>query len=54
MWIDGRKGLEKLKEKEQQFDETDYEYELSEKALLNAMILRVEKGVEGVREYFFF
>jgi hypothetical protein len=53
MWIDGRKGLEKLKEKEQQFDETDYEYELSEKALLNARILRVEKGVEGVREYFF-
>ena len=53
MWIDGRKGLEKLKEKERQFDETDYEYELSEKALLNAKILRVEKGVEGVREYFF-
>lgn len=51
--IDGRAGLNQLKEREQQLDESDFEFEPSEKALLQAMIIQIEKGTAGAEEYFF-
>lgn len=51
--INGQEGINKLKEREQQLDESDFETEPSEKALLTAMIIRIEKGTDGSEEYFF-
>lgn len=50
--LNGKKGLQKLKEREAMLDESEF-YELpSEKAVLRAMILRIEKGIEEVKKYF--
>lgn len=50
--LNGKKGLQKLKEREFMLDESEF-YELpSEKGILRAMILRIEKGIEEVKKYF--
>lgn len=50
--IDGMQGLEKLKERENQLDNSDFERLPSEKAFLQALIIRIESGTKGVLEYF--
>ena len=51
--INGKEGINRLKQREQQLDESDFETEPSEKAFLQAMIIRIEKGTDGAEEYFF-
>jgi len=51
--IDGEEGLENLKKRESQLDDIEYNDPPSEKALLKALIIRIENGVKGSEEYFF-
>lgn len=50
--LNGKKGLQKLKEREVLLDESEFMDLPSEKAILRAMILRIEKGIEEVKKYF--
>lgn len=50
--INGNMGLMELKKREEMLDESELECEPSEKAMLQAMILRVEGGPEAVEKYF--
>lgn len=50
--LNGRKGLEALKEKERSMDSSDFENLSSEKAIFLAMIIRIEEGTEGILRYF--
>lgn len=50
--INGEMGLQELKRREEAIDESNLEREPSEKAMLKAMILRIEGGPETVKEYF--
>jgi len=45
--------FEALKKKESSISDDDYKSELSEKSILQAVLIRLEKGAEGVREAFF-
>lgn len=51
--IDGKVGLDKLKEREAKLDQSDYDTLPSEKALLNAAIIYFEKGISRAEDYFF-
>ncbi len=50
--INGEIGLQELKRREELMDESELEHEPSEKAMLKAMILRIEGGAEAVKKYF--
>lgn len=50
--LNGWKGLEVLKEKERSIDPSDFENEPCEKAVLVAMIIRIEEGPSGILRYF--
>ncbi|MDE6181546.1 MAG: hypothetical protein K2G02_10710, partial [Phocaeicola sp.] len=50
--LNGRKGLEALKEKERSIDPSAFDEFPSEKAVLMAMIIRIEEGPEGILRYF--
>lgn len=50
--INGEMGLQELKRREEAIDESELEHEPSEKAMLKAMIFRIEGGPEAVKEYF--
>ncbi len=50
--LNGMKGLEALKEKDNSIDSSDFEKEPSEKAVLTAIIIRIEKGPSGIVQYF--
>lgn len=50
--LNGDKGLKELKQKNAVLDMSDLEKVPSEKGILMAMILRIEKGAKGVKEYF--
>lgn len=50
--INGEMGLQELKRREEAIDESELEHEPSEKAMLKAMILRIEGGTESVKKYF--
>lgn len=50
--LNGRKGLEALKEKERSIAPSDFEHEPCQKAVFLAMIIRIEEGTEGILRYF--
>lgn len=50
--LNGRRGLEALKEKERSVDPADFDRLPCEKAVLMAMIIRIEEGPEGILRYF--
>lgn len=50
--LNGRKGLDTLKEKERSLDSSAFDNLPCEKAVLMAMIIRIEEGTEGVLRYF--
>jgi hypothetical protein len=50
--LNGRKGLNVLKEKERSIDSSTFDEFPSEKAVLMAMIIRIEEGPEGILRYF--
>lgn len=50
--LNGRKGLEALKERERSIDPSGFDEFPSEKAVLMAMIIRIEEGPEGILRYF--
>lgn len=50
--INGKMGLNELKKREEAIDEEELMHEPSEKAMLRAMILRIEGGREAVKDYF--
>lgn len=50
--LDGKAGLSELKKRADKIDISDFEREPSEKAILSAMIIKIQKGVEGIKEYF--
>lgn len=50
--LNGRKGLDALKEKERSIDSSAFDTFPSEKAVLIAMIIRIEEGTEGILRYF--
>lgn len=50
--LNGRKGLDALKKKELSIDSSAFEEFPSEKAVLIAMIIRIEEGTEGILRYF--
>lgn len=50
--LNGLKGLEALKVRHDSIDPSDFERLPSEKAVLLAMIIRIEDGPEGVLRYF--
>lgn len=50
--LNGRKGLNALKEKERSIDASVSEEFPSEKAVLMSMIIRIEEGTEGILRYF--
>lgn len=50
--INGKLGLNELKKREEAIDESELKHEPSEKAMLKAMILRIEGGTEAVKNYF--
>ncbi len=50
--INGSMGLQELKKREAMLDEADLKREPSEKAMLKAMIFRIEKGPEEVKRFF--
>ncbi|RGC22448.1 hypothetical protein DXA09_09305 [Absiella sp. AM54-8XD] len=49
--INAEKGLSELKKRNEAIDDSELETEPSEKANLLARIIRIEKGVEGIKEY---
>lgn len=50
--LNGRKGLEALKERERSIDPSDFDRLPCEKAVLIATIIRIEEGPEGILRYF--
>ncbi len=50
--LNGRKGLDALKEKERSIDSSAFDKLPCEKAVLLAMIIRIEEGTEGILRYF--
>lgn len=50
--LSGSIGLEALKKRESELEIADLECEPSEKAILTAMIVRIEKGIDGVKKIF--
>ena len=50
--LNGRKGLAALKENECSISPSDFENEPCQKAVLVAMIIRIEEGTEGILRYF--
>lgn len=50
--LNGKKGLQKLIERENLLDESEFMDIPSEKGVLRAMILRIEEGIDGVKNYF--
>lgn len=50
--LDEKAGLSELKKRADKIDISDFEKEPSEKAVLCAMIIKIQKGVEGIKEYF--
>lgn len=50
--LDEKAGLSELKKRADKIDISDLEKEPSEKAVLCAMIIKAEEGVEGIKEYF--
>lgn len=50
--LNGRKGLEALKEKERSIAPADFDRLPCEKAVFLAMIIRIEEGPEGILRYF--
>ena len=52
LFLNGKEGLNQLKKRERSIGEEGFQAEPCEKAVLEAMILRIEEGKEGVIQYF--
>lgn len=52
LFLNGKEGLSQLKKRERSIGEEGFQEEPCEKAVLEAIILRIEEGKEGVIQYF--